>query len=319
MKANLQLKFDNLADITGLPFVKKGNRLIANVYIDGSDHRKRDKVYAVLKKNGIYIKENGGDDISLKEWLSFYGNPDAFKNKYKEKEHSEVQQIKRRFANEFTVDATLPLHYTNYLFNFISELYGKDDTTKIFKRYNVGEVGRTEVVFWYQDEIKNFCHDARILYTPTGKRNKESGGYRKLTIDKGFSGTCLFGAHLIPNWDGKIAVVESEKTALIMALSQPDILWLATGGANKVMQIKENYLLHPDIDDAGSKWECINCKIPFSERKSNGDCLMDMMGNKYSWGCSNANTNIVQWWDNNTPSGWDIGDLEINTKNLKND
>lgn len=46
---------------------------------------------------------------------------------------------------------------------------------------------------------------------------------------------CLFGEHLLSgNSTGQstktIAIVESEKTALIAALFIPDFIWLATGG-----------------------------------------------------------------------------------------
>jgi len=43
---------------------------------------------------------------------------------------------------------------------------------------------------------------------------------------------CLFGAHLLARYPDKpVCVVESEKTACVMAGFYPDTLWLATGGA----------------------------------------------------------------------------------------
>lgn len=41
---------------------------------------------------------------------------------------------------------------------------------------------------------------------------------------------CLFGEHLLMSHTGPIALVESEKTALILSLKYPHILSLATGG-----------------------------------------------------------------------------------------
>ena len=43
---------------------------------------------------------------------------------------------------------------------------------------------------------------------------------------------CLYGQHLLPRRpDAHVCVVESEKTALIMAALQPQHLWLATAGS----------------------------------------------------------------------------------------
>ena len=44
---------------------------------------------------------------------------------------------------------------------------------------------------------------------------------------------CLFGEHLLAyasSMARTVAIVESEKTALIAALFIPDLVWLATGG-----------------------------------------------------------------------------------------
>lgn len=43
---------------------------------------------------------------------------------------------------------------------------------------------------------------------------------------------CLFGEHLLKERPGEpVAIVESEKTAIIMSLYAPAYIWLATGGA----------------------------------------------------------------------------------------
>lgn len=66
---------------------------------------------------------------------------------------------------------------------------------------------------------------------------------------------CLFGEHLMAQHPGKtVALVESEKTAVICAGIMPRFLWLATGGKS---QINERLLVlkgrkivtYPDIDD----------------------------------------------------------------------
>ena len=66
---------------------------------------------------------------------------------------------------------------------------------------------------------------------------------------------CFFGEHLIDNEISKpIAIVESEKSALIASIYLPEYLWLATGGKNgcfrkENLQIFKNHqiVLFPDL------------------------------------------------------------------------
>ena len=68
---------------------------------------------------------------------------------------------------------------------------------------------------------------------------------------------CLFGEHLL-NWsmnrDKVVALVESEKSALIGAACFPDYVWLASGGKSQLsvdkMKVLEGrtVILFPDVD-----------------------------------------------------------------------
>ena len=71
---------------------------------------------------------------------------------------------------------------------------------------------------------------------------------------------CLFGQHLLPKYPHKaVCIVESEKTALIMACTQPNHLWLATCGCGglapeKVECLKGRHVtLFPD-SGTYNKW-----------------------------------------------------------------
>ncbi len=66
---------------------------------------------------------------------------------------------------------------------------------------------------------------------------------------------CLFGEHLLKQFPNKsVAVVESEKTAIIASHYCPDFLWLATGGLSNLTPQKLSILknrkvmLFPDIN-----------------------------------------------------------------------
>jgi len=75
---------------------------------------------------------------------------------------------------------------------------------------------------------------------------------------------CLFGEHLLSETSipaSTVAIVESEKTALIAALFIPDFVWLATGGMHgsfnsKAMQVLcgREVILFPDLK-ATEEWK----------------------------------------------------------------
>ena len=72
---------------------------------------------------------------------------------------------------------------------------------------------------------------------------------------------CFFGEHLLPMNRGKpVAIVESEKTALVAAYYLPEYVWLATGGKNGCINADAlrvlrgcQVILYPDIG-ATDQW-----------------------------------------------------------------
>ena len=65
---------------------------------------------------------------------------------------------------------------------------------------------------------------------------------------------CLFGEHLLKKYPNKtVALVESEKTAIICSALMPDYIWLATGGKSQFNErLKVLYgrdlVAFPDVD-----------------------------------------------------------------------
>jgi hypothetical protein len=89
---------------------------------------------------------------------------------------------------------------------------------------------------------------------------------------------CFFGEHLMNTYPEKtVAIVESEKSAIISSCILPEIIWIAAGSLNglsvekcKVLK-NRNVILYPDLG-AYEKWsekaeklqvQC-NCKITVS-------------------------------------------------------
>lgn len=281
-----QAQFNSICDITGLPFKPKGSRMVAACYIDGTPHEKFDKTYAVLKPNGVYIKENGGEDLSLPEWLNAYGEISKLNvepcGEMKVKNTPERHYVDR----ELFYNPIMPMQYQNNLFKFLASKFGQEATKSVFIRYGVGELDKDRVVFWYQNELSDICHDVIIHYGTDGKREKGRGASRKHLIDDGYSATCLFGQHLLTGHIGDVCVVESEKTALVMSLAEygKDMgrIWLATGGSKKMSGIREGWKLYPDFDDEGMKW------------------------------------GGIEWWHGlEVKEGWDVADWVLNNLKIK--
>jgi len=249
-------QFADLPSITGLPFRMSGGRWIAACYMSGKSHSQKDKTYAVLKHNGVYVKENGGEDLSLPEFLEQYGDKSKLGDFDRTATIPEVKQVERIFVDEIHVESTIPASYSGNLYLFLSKLFGVEKVTNVFHRYNVGELGQSDVIYWYFNEANQVCHDAIVPYGSNGKRLKDRGGYRRHKVNMGYSGKTCFGSHLLPLYESDaVCVVESEKAAIIMALVETKgRLWLAVGGGQKIFIARDEWKRFGDFDEEGRKW-----------------------------------------------------------------
>lgn len=136
----------------------------------------------------------------------------------------------------------------NGLFKTIASRYGLEATANAFRLYKT--FTEAENVYFHQADSRGIRYVKRVKYLANGKRNKELGGIRALTTSKdGNFKQCLFGMHLYDP-SKYTHIVESEKTAIICHLEMPDRVWMATGGANNLNNIKavREAILHPDLD-----------------------------------------------------------------------
>lgn len=130
-----------------------------------------------------------------------------------------------------------------YFIQFVKSLFGVDATKEIITKYLIGTSKKWKgaTVFWQIDNNQKVRHGKIMLYNPeTGKRryqNEETKenpyvfSVRKVLKLKDYNlKQCLFGLHLINETESKsLAIVESEKTAILMSLFKPEYIWLATG------------------------------------------------------------------------------------------
>lgn len=136
---------------------------------------------------------------------------------------------------------------------------------RVWAEYMVGATKDKSVIFW-QIDINGKVRTGKVMkYDPkTGHRVKEETGVnwihsilkkKKVLPDSFNLVQCLFGEVLLKAHPDKgVALVESEKTALIGSGLFPDYVWVATGGKSQLSIDKMKVLsgrrvvAFPDVD-----------------------------------------------------------------------
>ncbi len=129
----------------------------------------------------------------------------------------------------------------NNFVQFLKTIFSEAEVKEAIKKYLIGTSKKWSgaTTFWQIDNNEKVRHGKIMLFnTETGKRIKDKDGkglinsVRSILKLKNFNlNQCLFGLHLINETNQKtIALVEGEKTAVIMNIFKPHYTWLATGG-----------------------------------------------------------------------------------------
>ena len=120
----------------------------------------------------------------------------------------------------------------NDLARWLCTQFDKDKVDEVLRHYRTGSTRDGWIVYW-QIDIHERVHAGKLMpYGSDGHRIKSKNAnwaHAKDNIEQ-LADQCLFGEHRLMGWEDTIALVESEKTALIMAIKFSNILWLATGG-----------------------------------------------------------------------------------------
>jgi len=160
---------------------------------------------------------------------------------------------------------------------FLTGLIGRENTGKIVKEYLIGVTKSRDVIF-YQIDTEGRCRTGKIMKydRQTGHRVKDEKIGGKITWvhsilkqsadpllrlpDRWELTQCLFGEHLLKRYPFKpVALVESEKTAVICSSFWPEYIWLATGGKSQLndrLQVLKGrkVVAFPDVDGF-SEWK----------------------------------------------------------------
>ena len=163
--------------------------------------------------------------------------------------------------------ASLKAHETNHFVQFLINLFGVEVASKLVSRYFIATSKHWNgaTVFW-QIDIKGKVRTGKImLYSPTtGKRIKEpfnhiNWAHKAIKKPEFELRQCLFGEHLLIDKTKPVAIVESEKTAIIASVYLAQFIWVAVGSLTNLNTDKcsilkgRTVILFPDLNGF-EKW-----------------------------------------------------------------
>ena len=180
------------------------------------------------------------------------------------------------FITPALVNQSMKKYEDNSFINFLRRLFGTTVAQQLASKFRLGTSKKWQsrsVIFWQIDTNLQARSGKIMLYNEkTGKRMKIND---RACIDWVHSilirnnqlvnfqlSQCLFGLHQIntaPN-DKVIAIVESEKTAILMTAIIPQFIWLACGSASNLKLelfhelIDRQLMLFPDLG-CYKKWQ----------------------------------------------------------------
>jgi hypothetical protein len=221
------------------------------------------------------------DGYSQKVWEQEQGEQlDSWKFQTLPPKVKPKHQAPASFIRNEVFKGSLNSYNSNCFARFLIRLFGEDIASELIGRYFLGstahrfknrefpdylsEVGAN--IFW-QIDINGQVRSGKVmLYDPlTGKRVKKlfnhvTWVHKTLRLEGFELRQCLFGEHLLAGDSiSPVAIVESEKTAIIASVYFPQFLWLACGAmqnlnAERCGVLKGRHvILFPDLN-AFEKW-----------------------------------------------------------------
>jgi hypothetical protein len=161
-----------------------------------------------------------------------------------------------------TFKESLKHHTENNFIKYLIELFGPEITNQLISKYFIGTSKHWNgaTVFWQIDSIGKIRTGKIMLYNAiTGKRIKEPYNHTNwvhsvLKLPEFTLQQCFYGEHLLKGNTMPVAIVESEKTAIIASVYLPKFIWLAAGNKTGLTEQKFKVLqgrkvvLYPDLN-----------------------------------------------------------------------
>jgi hypothetical protein len=138
--------------------------------------------------------------------------------------------------------SSLQKHEDNHFIQYLVSFFGAEITSELVGKYFIGTSKHWggSTVFWQIDGSGKIRSGKVMLYNATtGKRVKEPFSHitwvHKLLKQEEFVlRQCFYGEHLLKDKTKPVAIVESEKTAIIASVYLKQFTWLAVGSLNNL-------------------------------------------------------------------------------------
>lgn len=163
------------------------------------------------------------------------------------------------YMNPKTVHQTMQGYgQNNFICFLLSILKDKAVVKDLIERFLIGTAKQGKTIFWQRD-IWGYVRSGKIIQysNKSGKRDKSVQivwAHTALKLVDFNLSQCFFGESQLSSCSNKpVAIVESEKTAVIMTPIEPRYTWLACGGADGLTEAKckiltdRNIILYPDL------------------------------------------------------------------------
>jgi hypothetical protein len=186
------------------------------------------------------------------------GKDDITSSRYVPPAPEEIKPLD--FIDKDLMQATFNEFKSNVFFMYLVKMFGIEKAYQLQEAYNIGTAKGGGIIFWQEDRKGNVRTGKVMYYHPNGKRIKERNSWfvhKKIKDDFNYR-QCFFGLHLTTP-DKPVALCESEKTAIIMSVFEPEYTWIASGGSEMISD--ERLFELPRLDkvfaDNGQfeKWE----------------------------------------------------------------
>ncbi len=199
----------------------------------------------------------------------FADNPEEKKGLFNSDGYTLVKRTKisppptPSFIEQDLMEQSLQSYEQNNLYIFLAHQLGVEQAMNLMRLYRIGTSKHWDgtTIFWQIDTRNRVRTGKVMLYNPeTGKRvktpfNHVTWIHSLLRLPQFNLRQCFFGENLISQEMQKpIAIVESEKTALIASFYLPQYLWIASGGKNGCFRantltplLKRQVVLFPDL------------------------------------------------------------------------
>lgn len=185
-----------------------------------------------------YIETETGNEIDAgrcdrEQNCSYHKKPESNEPIFTPKH--EAIEIKTDYISNETLDQYFNFKNTSSFNTWLLSKFEKKQVVQAEYDYFLSASGK-DVIFWQIDQLERVRSGKIMEYNPTtGKRVKDESGKSHINWmhKKPFNlKQCLFGLHLMNESQKPIGIVESEKTAVIMSIKEPRLIWMACGSLN---------------------------------------------------------------------------------------